>query len=543
MPRNLFIYLSALAALTAPSLSLRHGAHQLRDLYAYPKYQVQFHNELPIAASDAERCKEVGVYSEEEWMVLRPGGGERRRLGDGKDVSQQDQLELIPMNFAPYGGNPGDTPHSYLCLMPSPKTTAEQTSRVDQLEEVEEELDPVQGWNALSHLDGKCLYSKQGWFTYAYCHNSYIRQFRQAAHPHPHPPGGFIPKEDTDYEAYTLGQSSAFTQKNSRAKPRPGSPKDQTHSRSTSVDAADNSPAVSFGIGASSRYLVQRWMDGTRCDKTGRPREVEVQVHCSMTTVDMIYMVKELATCQYVVIIHSPHLCGLPGFKAGGADVEMAGIKCRQVVSDEDWESWEAEGRKEREKAGREGGRKEVEGGEKERKTLALPFSDRPAGEAGEPQLRFGLAAAKEAPKDHEDVSEGTLAPLILPESEDDVHAEVIFGDDVGKEQLRELLRMAVEMMDGQGKAGGEGVKERDDDQMDEVVVVSWDEDDDGAAVLVEADMVVMDGEGERRLELGDQEKKKLEDMLRDYLSKPEEERGRKGKQGSGKKGKVNDEL
>jgi protein OS-9 len=30
--------------------------------------------------------------------------------------------------------------------------------------------------------------------------------------------------------------------------------------------------------GAGSRYLVQRWGDGTKCDKTGKRREIEVQV-------------------------------------------------------------------------------------------------------------------------------------------------------------------------------------------------------------------------------------------------------------------------
>ena len=30
--------------------------------------------------------------------------------------------------------------------------------------------------------------------------------------------------------------------------------------------------------GAGSRYLVQKWGDGTICDKTGKNREVEVQV-------------------------------------------------------------------------------------------------------------------------------------------------------------------------------------------------------------------------------------------------------------------------
>lgn len=30
--------------------------------------------------------------------------------------------------------------------------------------------------------------------------------------------------------------------------------------------------------GAGQRYLVQRWEDGTACDKTGVPRKIEVQV-------------------------------------------------------------------------------------------------------------------------------------------------------------------------------------------------------------------------------------------------------------------------
>ncbi len=59
-----------------------------------------------------------------------------------------------------------------------------------------------------------------------------------------------------------------------------------------------------------------------------------------MTTSDTIYMVKELAICQYVLIIHSPHLCSLPGFKAVNVEVGAAGIRCREVVSDDEWETW-----------------------------------------------------------------------------------------------------------------------------------------------------------------------------------------------------------
>lgn len=33
--------------------------------------------------------------------------------------------------------------------------------------------------------------------------------------------------------------------------------------------------------GAGQRYLVQRWEDGTPCDKTAQPRKIEVQVRDS----------------------------------------------------------------------------------------------------------------------------------------------------------------------------------------------------------------------------------------------------------------------
>ncbi|ORX33983.1 hypothetical protein BD324DRAFT_605342 [Kockovaella imperatae] len=316
--RNLVIYLSALTALS--SHAYKHEAAQLRDLLAYPKYEIQFLNDLPISWSDADRVEKEGLERAEEWSELRLK--ERKELGDGSDVPLKDRLEIIPMTFTPAGS---DSAAEYLCLLPPKNVTSAQTLRLKS--ESHEELDPAQSWAAMSHLDGKCLYSTLGWFTYSYCHNSHIRQFRAARHTHPHPPGGYEPEEDTSYEAYTLGQ------KGSRRPSR----------------AAAESNAVSFGLGASSRYLVQRWSDGTLCDKTKRPREVEVQIHCSMTTTDIIYLVKEMTTCQYVVVIHSPHLCSLPGFRAPQVDVEPAGIQCRQSISDQDFESWFSSPKEERE--------------------------------------------------------------------------------------------------------------------------------------------------------------------------------------------------
>ncbi|WWD21612.1 hypothetical protein CI109_106098 [Kwoniella shandongensis] len=543
MHRNLLIYLSALSALSPlPSLSLRHGAHQLRDLYAYPKYEVQFMNDLPLSAGDAQRCKITGIGIEEDWMAMRPAGGsggERRLIngdeGEGSSLNAQpDKLELVPMNFAHPEDEPGTPPYPYLCLMPSSNTTAAQTSRIDQLDEVEDELDPVQGWQALSHLEGKCLYSRQGWFTYAYCHNNYIRQFRQAHHKHPHPPGGVIPTEDPAYDAYTLGQANPSPRKGSSTKSKvkgvKGAPNaakaeqqttlnslDQSSSISTGTDTGVGvgkgditAPAVSFGLDASSRYLVQRWSDGTRCDKTGRPREVEVQVHCSMTTSDMIYMVKELAICQYVIIIHSPHLCGLPGFKAEHAQVEMAGIKCRQVISDEEFEKFEK-------------GESEEEA-ERKKGVLGLPFSNKPIGEH-EPQHRFGL--------DGQQQQSGPDGPGVPPVDETQSlggssdstidGTEIVFGLDVEDSNLREMLKKALESLSDRARGKSSSLDNDDEgtNRDEEIVLVSWDEDDEGGAVLIDADMVLMGGEeGEKKVGLGEKEKGMLERVIREYLGR-----------------------
>jgi len=83
---------------------------------------------------------------------------------------------------------------------------------------------------------------------------------------------------------------------------------------------------------AGSRYLVQRWGDGEICDKTGKHREVEVQFHCSMTTTDSIILVREAKTCSYVFVIHTPRLCGEPGFKSRLESRDESYIRCREIV-------------------------------------------------------------------------------------------------------------------------------------------------------------------------------------------------------------------
>lgn len=58
-------------------------------------------------------------------------------------------------------------PEDYLCLLPSKNSTMSQSAQAELHDDDDVELDPAESWKALSHLTGKCLYSRQGWFTYS----------------------------------------------------------------------------------------------------------------------------------------------------------------------------------------------------------------------------------------------------------------------------------------------------------------------------------------------------------------------------------------
>jgi len=139
-------------------------------------------------------------------------------------------------------------------------------------------------------LDPDKLYQRicqhrQGWFTYAYCHNQYVRQFREKEPqlplgPSESPltltvlsadtthPGIKEPHEDPNEDAYTLGHAPTTTVR---------SP-DEPEANVAVPDRAALANRLELARGAGHRYLIQRWGEGTVCDKTGKKREIEVQV-------------------------------------------------------------------------------------------------------------------------------------------------------------------------------------------------------------------------------------------------------------------------
>ncbi|KAI0256759.1 hypothetical protein BJV78DRAFT_1150698 [Lactifluus subvellereus] len=283
------------------------------DLYAFPKYRVTFLNGLPLLNETAERWLREGLRGGEAEFLDHPTPWEEpspfKHIDSGESATAAVKsisdytIELMKMGSR-------DT---YLCFTPPPIKQDPPPP-----EETITEVTRLTAGRFCNHwTELVYTYHRQGWFTYAYCHNSHVRQFRELIHPRPMTPGKMYEiEEDPDWEAYDLGRA-------------PESSPGADLSRADHGAVAAN---LELARGAGSRYLVQRWGDGTLCDKTGKRREIEVQFHCSMTMTDNIMFVKETKTCNYILVINTPRLCGEPGFKSRVDQRDEALIRCRQVV-------------------------------------------------------------------------------------------------------------------------------------------------------------------------------------------------------------------
>ncbi|KAK0210661.1 hypothetical protein DFS33DRAFT_1252254 [Desarmillaria ectypa] len=280
-------------------VSLGRLLHSLpEDTYAFPKYKVSFLNNLPILNQTAERWLEHGLDGGEAQFLDQPYSVQSQSIESGDaEVSEFNSYSLEHMKLGPRD--------SYLCLIPPPLLPPSESPLPPSQEE---DVTPAHSWSLLQPLSGSCLYHRQGWFTYSYCHNNEIRQFKELMHGHAHATTP-VPLSKTLWESYTLGKAPP-----------------------ASTDVALREGTVELARRAGSRYLVQRWGDGTFCDKTGKSREVEVQFHCSMAMSDTILFVKESKTCSYVLVINTPRLCGEPGFKSRRDVTEQGIIRCREIV-------------------------------------------------------------------------------------------------------------------------------------------------------------------------------------------------------------------
>ncbi|KAI0797888.1 hypothetical protein C8Q75DRAFT_739995 [Abortiporus biennis] len=431
-------------------LSRIHASRVPEDPFAFPKYRVTFLNGHPVLNETAQRWLQSGLrggqlefldqpWQQEAWETPHlksiEGSEDQHAAPPAEPVSvDASDFKLEVMKLGPKA--------SYLCLIPPPPDVP-----VTSNDEPSTDVTPVHTWSLLQPLAGTCLYHRQGWFTYSYCHNSHVRQFHEVSNPQHQRPGEYKPEEDKEWEAYTLGRAP---------------PTLEAGADLTVAEEAALANSVELARGGGSRYLIQRWGDGTFCEKTSRKREIEIQFHCSMTMTDTILFVKETQTCHYVLHIATPRLCGEPGFRSPLDAREESFIRCREILNAEQYEG-----------------------------------ADRSLPEAEQP-IRF----PKKKPQSV--ISPPTLNPSTEDQEQQSEEAKKL------KKSTHDLIRQALEKMivDGEFKPG-------------EVIIEGFGDGDESVVVeFVEADFLNLGGEGEGNdvTEAGQDQKVKrpsLEDVLR----------------------------
>ncbi|GAB1517186.1 Protein OS-9 [Rhizoctonia solani] len=230
------------------------------DIYAYPKYTIGFLNGLPLPNVTAQ-----------QWLAYGLKGGEKEFLEQ------------------PWDQNSHGTSR--------PQITGGETINSDG---------PANSHPASHRLERMRLGPGKEYLCLIPPPDQGSPSFEDATPPPSHPRLKLTLFVDK-WEAYNLGVSPA-------AKLKGGS--------DVSRQAESAAANLELQRAADQRYLVQRWGDGTQCDKTGRKRQIEIQ----------IMFVKEVSVCNYLIVIHTPRICSEPGFKSQRDSVKAAPIRCRQVV-------------------------------------------------------------------------------------------------------------------------------------------------------------------------------------------------------------------
>uniref|UniRef100_A0A673WUX0 Endoplasmic reticulum lectin n=1 Tax=Salmo trutta TaxID=8032 RepID=A0A673WUX0_SALTR len=139
-----------------------------------------------------------------------------------------------------------------------------------------------------------CLVKTKDWWTYEFCYGQHIRQYHL---------------EDTDIKGNVLFlgyYDSEFDWNNETAK-------------------ASKQHRL-------KRYHSQRYVNGSKCDLNGNPRETEVRFVCEEGSGDYVARVDEPQSCRYVLTVHTTRTCQHP-FLRPPYTAKPQGIVCQPALS------------------------------------------------------------------------------------------------------------------------------------------------------------------------------------------------------------------
>ncbi|XP_074535443.1 protein OS-9 isoform X2 [Halichoeres trimaculatus] len=142
--------------------------------------------------------------------------------------------------------------------------------------------------------NNQCLIKTKDWWTYEFCHGQHIRQYHL---------------EDTEIKGDILFLGyfeSEFDWSNETAK-------------------ASKQHRL-------KRYHSQSYINGSKCDLNGNPRETEVRFMCEEGSNDYIARVDEPQSCRYVLTVHTSRTCQHPFLKPLST-AKPQGIVCQPALS------------------------------------------------------------------------------------------------------------------------------------------------------------------------------------------------------------------
>lgn len=245
------------------------------------------------------------------------------------EVSEEYEIMNIP-------------PSKYLCTVPvlapppAPNQTATELAKAEEARELARAN--ARGWELMSGLDNQCLYYVSGWWSYKFCYGQDIVQF----HALPSGVKGGLPTRDPNSQEYTLGrvEEQVLGKKKGSKKPKKNTDlqKDVNGQQQHPIDDTQSlaPPNTELQVKGDQRFLVQRMEGGTVCDLTGRERTIEIQYHCNPGSVaDRIGWIKEITTCSYLMLIHTPRLCEDVAFLPP-KETRAHPISCQLVVESEE---------------------------------------------------------------------------------------------------------------------------------------------------------------------------------------------------------------
>nr|XP_015815229.2 protein OS-9 isoform X1 [Nothobranchius furzeri] len=139
-----------------------------------------------------------------------------------------------------------------------------------------------------------CLLKTKDWWTYEFCHSKHIQQYHL---------------EDTEINGgvlYLGFYESEFDWNNEMAK-------------------ASKQHKL-------KRYHSQTYVNGSKCDLNGEPRETEVRFVCEEGSSDYIARVDEPQSCRYVLTVHTSRTCQHPLLRPPST-AKPQGIVCQPALS------------------------------------------------------------------------------------------------------------------------------------------------------------------------------------------------------------------